>query len=428
MPDAAGPANARTDRVFLVISQTYVPDPAAVGQHMHDLAVAMARRGWRTIVLCSGRGYDDPTARYLPFEIRDGVEIRRIPFASFGKKTIAHRVTGTASFMSQALARAVAVPDVAGMLFSTSPPMIGGISTLVKRFREVPAAYWAMDLNPDQLIAMGKLRPDQAVTRLLEKSNRLILKNADYVVALDRFMAGRLQARVDLGERMDVIPPWSHEAGVDAVAHEDNWFRTKHNLQGKFVVMYSGNHSPANPLDTLLAAAERTKDDPNLVYAFIGGGAAKKDVEAFVKSRGLSNCLLLPYQPMQDLPFSLSAADVHVVTLGQEMVGIVHPCKVYGAMAVGRPVLFCGPRPSHVSDLLDKHDFGWSFEHGEVDKAVETLRATRQTPPTKLAAMGQTARSVLAENLGQQRLVGRMCDRLEAMMGARQVSADPFTT
>ena len=406
-------------RTFLIFSQVYVPDPASVGQHMHDVAAEMVRRGYRVIVYCSERGYEDPATRYPREEMRDGVEIRRIPFASFGKKTIAHRVAGTASFMSQVILRGLNTREVDGLLFSTSPPMIGFMGTLQKWFRHVPTTYWAMDLNPDQLIAMGKIGPDSPTARFLEASNRMILRNADLVVALDRFMADRLRPRCPgLDAKLAIIPPWPHEAHIEPVPHKDNPFRDEYKLQGKFVVMYSGNHSPANPLDTLLAAAERLRDDDRFRFMFIGGGIGKPAVERFVRERRLRNAICLPYQPIETLRYSLSAADVHVVTLGDNMVGIVHPCKIYGAMTVARPVLFLGPRPSHVSDLLDHHGFGWQVSHGDTDAAVDVLGAAANRPAAELAAMGETARSVLHDSLSQSRLCGEMCDRIETTMSA----------
>jgi glycosyltransferase involved in cell wall biosynthesis len=406
-------------RTFLIFSQVYVPDPASVGQHMHDVAAEMVRRGYRVIVYCSERGYEDPTTRYPREEVRDGVEIRRIPFASFGKKTIAHRVAGTASFMSQVILRGLNTREVDGLLFSTSPPMIGFMGTLQKWFKSVPTTYWAMDLNPDQLIAMGKIGANSPTARFLEASNRMILRNADLVVALDRFMADRLRPRVrSLDDKLAIIPPWPHEEHIEPVPHAQNPFRDEHKLQGKFVVMYSGNHSPANPLDTLLAAAERLKDDDRFRFLFVGGGIGKKAVEQFVRDRGISNALCLPYQPIETLRYSLSAADVHVVTLGDDMVGIVHPCKIYGAMTVARPVLFLGPRPSHVSDLLDRHGFGWQVSHGDVDGAFHLLTGAAARNPAELAAMGDTARRVLHDSLSQSRLCAQMCDRIESTMSA----------
>ena len=411
---------------LLVISQTFVPDPASVGQYMTEVAVEMARRGHRVRVMTSARGYEDASIKYPLRQNLQGVEIRRLPMGSLGKKSIPLRVLGTASFMIQCLVAALFTPNVDAIFFSTSPPLVGMIATLVHILRRVPLAYWAMDLNPDQLIAMGKLKADGPVARLLEGANRMILRESSLVVALDRFMADRLAPRADgLRGRMMVMPPWPPEDHLQTASSRPNPFRIAHGLEGKFVVMYSGNHSPSNPLTTLLRAAVQLRDEPGLCFVFVGGGSGKKEVEQFIAEHRLSNVLSLAYQPLQTLGDSLAAADVHVVSLGNEMVGIIHPCKIYGAMAVGRPILYFGPRPSHVSDLLDRHPIGWHVAHGDVDQAVRTLRQIKSTDPSVLAEMGRTCQNVLKDELSQQLLKRRFCDALESVLtqGAAGIEA-----
>lgn len=407
-----------TRRTLVIFSQVFVPDPASVGQHIADVAVEMVRRGWRVVVYTADRGYDDPMMRYPRRQNYRGVDVRRLPFSSFGKKSILTRAIGTASFMLQAIVRGATTMNLAGVFFSTSPPLIGFAATIVKMFRTVPIAYWAMDLNPDQLIAMGKLHRDDAAAAFLESTNRMILKNSSLVIALDRFMAKRLRARLKMDDKLVIIPPWPHETFVDPVSHETNPFRKRHGLEGKFVIMYSGNHSPSNPLDTLLRAAKHFRNDPTLRFLFVGGGIGKKDVEKFIADENLTNCITLPYQPLEELRFSLSAADVHVVSLGENMVGIIHPCKVYGAMAVAKPVLFFGPKPSHISDLLDKHNFGVHVAHGEDQKAIAAINYLRQLPRSDLESMGKEAQRVLGETLSQELLCGQLCDGLELIYGA----------
>jgi glycosyltransferase involved in cell wall biosynthesis len=165
------------------------------------------------------------------------------------------------------------------------------------------------------------------------------------------------------------------------------------------------------------------KDDDNLRFLFVGGGLGKKEVEATIREHGLTNAVSLPYQPLETLGDSLGAADVHVVSLGDNMVGIIHPCKIYGAMAVGRPILFLGPKPSHVSDILDEHSIGWHVAHGDVDGTVRTIEAMRSTPPETLARMGETARRVLRAEIGQAILCGRLCDRLERLFRPHDTAA-----
>jgi glycosyltransferase involved in cell wall biosynthesis len=229
-------------------------------------------------------------------------------------------------------------------------------------------------------------------------------------------MARRLHSRGKLKDKLAIIPPWPHENLLDEVEHDQNPFRAKHGLQGKFVIMYSGNHSPSNPLNTLLEAARHFKDDPELRFLFVGGGIGKKAVEDYIREHDLTNCLCLPYEPQANLKYSLPAADVHVVSLGDNMVGIIHPCKIYGAMAVGRPVLYFGPAPSHISDLLEQHAFGITVKHGDVNGAIQAIEKLRQSDPSVLKQMGKIAQQVLHQRYSQELLCGRYCDGLELIL------------
>ena len=398
----------------LIISQVFLPDAASVGQHTADVAIELARRGHRVKVYAANRAYEDASVRFLPRENIQGVEVRRLPLSSFGKRRMFTRLLGTITFTIQAFFVALLSPRVDAILFSTSPPLIGFVVSLAAMVRRIPVAYWAMDLNPDQLIALKKIKPRGLVARVLEGINRFILRRAALVVALDRFMADRLRPRAPIEQKLVVLPPWPHENFLEPVDQATNPFRVRHDLVGKFVIMYSGNHSPSNPLTTLLRAAVECRDDADLRFVFVGGGLGKKEVEAVIAEQKPGNTLSLPYQPLADLRYSLSAADVHVVSLGDDMVGIIHPCKIYGAMAAARPILFFGPKPSHVSDLLDEHHFGWHVAHGDVAGAIEAIRQIRRTPRATLEEMGVVAERVLHANLGQEMLCNRFCDALEA--------------
>ncbi|MGC8624694.1 MAG: glycosyltransferase family 4 protein [Phycisphaerae bacterium] len=407
--------------VLLIFSQTFAPDPAAVGQHVTDAAIELARRGHRVRVYASSRGYEDPSRRYPLRENMQAVEVRRLRWSSFGKKNLLIRMIGTASFLIQCFCIGLFTPRVKGILFSTSPPMIGFAAAWIHLLRRVPIAYWAMDLNPDQLIMMGKIKNYSLRARFLEVVNRFILRNSAVIFALDRFMAERLAKRGDLAQKIYIDPPWPHEHVIEPVPPENNPFRIEHGLLGKLVLMYSGNHSPANPLDTILQAAAHFKDDPQLRFVFVGGGLGKRQVESYKKDHQLSNVISLPYQPLETLKFSLAAADVHLVSLGENMVGIIHPCKIYGAMAVGKPILFLGPDPSHIADIFAQHRIGWRIRHGDVNGAVAVLAEIKATAPAELQRMGREAQHLLHERFSQEALCGRFCDRLEkALFGSTE--------
>jgi glycosyltransferase involved in cell wall biosynthesis len=224
-------------------------------------------------------------------------------------------------------------------------------------------------------------------------------------------MRERILAKGVSGEKVAVIPPWSHDEHVfyDAPGRES--FRRAYTLEGKFVVMYSGNHSPCHPLDTLLAAARRLSHDPGIVFCFVGGGSEYRKIEAEVRATTPANILCLPYQPLERLAASLSAADLHVVVMGDAFVGTIHPCKIYNILGVGAPVLYIGPQPSHLSDILQAADGSFPFAsagHGEVDKVVRAIQRLRSETKGIPRAQPLSARSKFSKESLLPRLVGEL--------------------
>ena len=172
-------------------------------------------------------------------------------------------------------------------------------------------------------------------------------------------------------EKILVVPPWSQDDRVrfDPAGREE--FRAIHKLSRKVVVMYSGNHSPCHPLETLLRAAERLADHAQIAFCFIGGGSEFPKVQERARNRGMRNVLCLPYQPIEKLSASLSAADLHVVVMGDAYVGIVHPCKIYNVLAASRAFLYIGPAESHVQDIICHSGLeAYVSAHGDVDGVV----------------------------------------------------------
>jgi glycosyltransferase involved in cell wall biosynthesis len=193
-------------------------------------------------------------------------------------------------------------------------------------------------------------------------------------------MRDRIEAKGIPAEKVIVIPPWSHDDRVRFDPEGREEFRAKYGLSNKFVVMYSGNHSPCHPLETLIQAAERLAENEDIAFCFVGGGSEFGKVKERARNRGLRNVLCLPYQPIEGLSGSLSAADLHVVVMGDQYVGIVHPCKIYNVLAVKKPFLYIGPNESHVTDIIGQSSAYVSL-HGDVEGVVANiLRAMKNSP------------------------------------------------
>jgi colanic acid biosynthesis glycosyl transferase WcaI len=401
---------------ILLLNQAFYPDIVATSQYLSELAVALAERGHQVTVITGRRGYDNPADIFPKTEIWRGIRIIRVHSAGLGKTAKWKRALNFASFMLTCSLRAAFLPRQDVVVTLTSPPLISFLGALLSKFRGTRFYYWVMDFNPDEAIAAGWLRADSLAAKTLDSLSRFSLRQATGIIALDRFMRDRMVVKGIRPDKIALLPPWSQDADVRFEADGRDRFRKQHHLEDKFVVMHSGNHSPCHPLDTILSAAKELARDREIAFLFVGGGSRFAQVSTFASEHRLSNIVCLPYQPMARLSGALSAADLHLVIMGNPFVGLVHPCKIYNILRVGSPLLYIGPPSSHISEILDALNgqlLCARAEHGQVEQVIQHIlelkaatarRAGRQEMP-------------LAERFSKAALLPRMVALLESAAG-----------
>jgi glycosyltransferase involved in cell wall biosynthesis len=397
---------------ILLLNQAFYPDVVSSAQHAADLAASLVKAGHEVTVLADTRAYDDRARRFPSCENWCGIRIVRVPSTGLGKAARWRRAADFASFMMSCALRLMFLPRFDVVIAMTSPPLISFLAALMVPLKARKLLFWSLDLNPDEAIAAGWLRPESTTARLLSRLMLYSLSRAERIVAMDRFMAKRICGKGIAAEKIAVVPPWAHDDRVRFDPEARQRFRARHGLSEKFVVMYSGNHSPCHPLDTLLAAAQRLADRPEVVFLFVGGGSEFRKPLA-LEQRGVPNIRCLPYQPPEELAGSLSAADLHVVVMGSAFIGIVHPCKLYNILAVGSPFLYIGPKESHITDLVADLQGNGSVlisGHGEVESVVRQILEAAQHPGTDRSYARE-----FASQFSRQVLVPQVIRTLETM-------------
>lgn len=399
---------------ILIVCQVFPPDPAS-GGHLYDVATEMGSRGYHVGVLTSREGYNDPKKKYPIHEQIGNIEIIRIPNTSFGKDTIFSRIRGHISFIIKSIYYISVKIKFKTLLFTTAPPSSSLIGSFVAIVLRKPVCFWVMDINPDQAIALGVFKKESLSVRILEFFNKVALRNAKYVVTLDRYMLATLKKKAVIKGHMEIIPPWPHIQLKEFIPKNESAFAKNNGLVDRFVVMYSGNHSPVNPLDTLLRIAENLKDEENIVFVFVGGGTEKGKVERLAAS-GKANIITFPYQPFDKLADLLSAADLHVAVIGDTMTGIVHTSKIYGALGVGRPVLTIGPERSHLAEIVKKNGVGFHIRHGDVELGSKIIHDLALSSKEERAIFQKNAKQTIEMYYSKSKLCGKLCNFLEEMV------------
>src|SRR5882724_581863 len=357
---------------ILLLNQAFWPHVVARAQQLTMLARRLSERGHQVTVITSARGYDDATKSFPRRERWHEIDIVRISSVGAGKKHRWQRTLNFASFLFACAARLIAMPRQDVVIALTSPPLISWLGSLFIRIKGGELIFWPLDLNPDEAIAAGWLKEESFTAKSLSRLLINSMAHAKTIIALDDFMKDRIVAKGISKDKIDVIAP----APDDAVSYDKEGreaFRRSHNIADKFVVMYAGNHSPCHPLDTLLLAAQKLTDREEIVFLFVGGGSEVEKVHSFAESHELRNIRHLPYQPQAELSALLSAADLHVVVMGERFGGIVHPSKIYNILKVKAPFLFIGPEACFISDIVaaaSRQLVARSASHGQVEEVV----------------------------------------------------------
>jgi len=298
----------------------------------------------------------------------------------------------------------------------TSPPLLPVIGVIASKLRRIPVVYWTMDLQPELSVAVGLIRKGSIMAKILQKMSDLVFSHATKIITLDRFMAEHIFYRAARREDVHIVPIWPMTQQYYEGGEEENPFVKEYDLAGRFIVMYAGNHSLVHPVKTLLDAATALREDPRFLFVHIGGGSRLNEVKERKEQCNLENLRILPFQPREKIHLSLGAASMQVVIMGNEVVGLTHPNKIYGAMYLGKPILYIGPPESHVTDILSHCPGNITIGHDQGDLLAQKLRDFIDLPSGERNAIGQRNRAYALEHFDPETLIIKMVDEIESVM------------
>jgi len=370
---------------LLLVNQHYYPDVASTGQHLTDLAEHLASEGFHVEVL-TGRGKYVAGKMEAPAqEVRNGVHIRRLRTTSFGRVRHLGRIVDYLSFYVRVLLALLFGAQRDGVLFLTTPPLLGFLGAIARLVRGQRYGVWSMDLHPDAEVASGMLTAHSILAKLLEWANATGYRYADFVVDLGPYMKRRIVAKGVAMERTHTVHVWSAKEEVEPTPRDENPLIDELALGDKFVVMYSGNAGIVHDFDAICEAVRLLKDDPSIYFLFVGNGPRRKQIEEFVAANGITNFRYRDYFSRDQLKYSLSLADVHLISLRAPFVGISVPGKLYGIMASARPALFIGPTQCESAETIMDAGCGAVIDPAEGqggERLAALIRDLSQAPET----------------------------------------------
>jgi colanic acid biosynthesis glycosyl transferase WcaI len=387
-------------------NQFFWPDQAATSQLLTDLVRELSAAGHEVTVVCAAAGYAGDGSEPPP-----AATVRRAPSLPFSRGTVA-RLGSYLSYLGAAAWHTIAMPRVDVVVTMTTPPMLSLLGNVARTFRGARHVVWEMDLYPEVAVDLGVIARHSWLDKVLSAIAHRSRNHADAVWVLGECMRQRVLAAGVAPERIQVFENWSDpELFQHPVAP----------AAGRLELLYSGNLGLTHDIDTVREAMVALQDDSGIRLRIAGGGPRRAALDAFVKSRPLTNVEFLPYCAKRELGGVLSAADVGLVTLRTECAGAVVPSKVYGLMACGRPVLFVGPAGSTAARVIERFDCGWRIDCGDARGLAALLRMLAARPDL-IRSAGERARSAFLQHYNRHDSVARLTRALE--LGASAAAFD----
>ena len=294
----------------------------------------------------------------------------------FGRSALLGRSIDYVSFyrsVRQRLAELARQGDI--VIAMTDPPLLSIIAMAPAHRNGARLINWLQDIYPETAAVLGVPFMRGPVAASLAALRNRSLRQAEATVVVGDLMAQRIASLGAPATHIHVIANWCNDEEIRPIGPDENPLRREWDLADKFVLGYSGNLGRAHEYDTLLAAAERLRDDARFIFLMIGGGKRFEELAAAVKQRRLdSSFRFMPYQEQPMLPYSLSVPDAHWLSLNPNLEGLIVPSKFYGIAAAGKPIIFIGDKDGEVARLVRQHGCGLVIAPGDAATLVDTLR------------------------------------------------------
>lgn len=361
-------------------------------------------------------------------QIRDGVTIHRLEHRRSAKKRGWGRIFNLVSFYRAAdkyLSSWDAGADV--VVSETDPFLLPIAGDRFARRVGAPHVAYLQDIYPDVAEAVGK-SPLPFVSDLIRSRLRRVYRRSERVIVLGSCMRDRLTVSPwDVPRaKIEIIPNWADCQNIQPIDHRDNAFRERFDLGQSFVVMHSGNMGLTQRLDVLIDAAADPHWPEQAQLLLVGNGASRDRLIAQADSLDLRSgrVRFVNYQPREELAQSLSAADLHVVSMHENITGCLCPSKLYGIMAVGRSVLGIADPRTDLCRSIKEQQLGWCVPPGSPTAIAKAVAQAEKVLATN-SALNRRSRENAERNYDRGVIVDRFTDLLiDCMTDARPASVD----
>jgi colanic acid biosynthesis glycosyl transferase WcaI len=346
---------------ILIYGLNYSPELTGIGKYTGEMASWLACRGHEVRVVTAPPYYpawsirEDYRGRLYRTERLAGAPlVYRTPLYVPPKPTGVKRMVHLFSFMLGSLPVMLRQcfwnPEI---VFTVEPTFFGApVALLVAKATGAASWLHVQDYEIDAAFDLGLLPAHGPVHSLALGLEQFFTQAFTRVSSISHKMIERAYVKGVPPEQVILFPNW---VDIDSVHPQDlsipNTFRRELGLEGKIILLYSGNMGAKQGLELLAPLASSFEKNPLVHFIFCGDGAFRPTLESLVADR--PNVTLLPLQPLERLNDLLNAADIHLLPQRAGAADLVMPSKLTGMLSSGRPVIATADAGTQVARVVD---------------------------------------------------------------------------
>lgn len=331
----------------LQLTGYFLPEKAASIYLVENRLEAFAKEGFDMVIHASRptRGLsDEEYAEYKnrKEEMMYGGKLRVHRFAMYreGKNPILRALRYSFNWGIQ-LWYGLNEKGVDCVYLESTPPIQGLLGAFINIFRGIPFVYCLQDIFPDSLAGTSLAKKGGLLWKIGRVIENFTYKHADKIIVISEDFKKNIMAKGVPEEKIAVVYNWVDQNAVVDVSRENNKLFDKYNLdRSKFYIEYSGNIGLTQNMDMLLEVMKELKGShPGIGLVLVGDGAYKAQVEEIVKRDDLTNVVMIPFQPYEDISYVFSLGDAGLVISKPGVGANSVPSKTWSIMSASRPVL-----------------------------------------------------------------------------------------
>ncbi len=418
---------------ILVYGLNYAPELTGIGKYTGEMCSWLAAHGHEVHVVTAPPYYPTWSVRsdypngYMIQRATGKATVYRCPLYVPSQPTALKRMVHLISFMLTSLPilvrQAFWKPEV---VFTVEPTFFcAPVALLMAQATGASSWLHVQDFEVDAAFDLGLLPARGVIHDLALSLEEFFTRAFDRVSSISTKMVERAQVKGIPATHTVLFPNW---VNVNEIAPRDpsapNSFRSELGLEGKVILLYSGNMGAKQGLELLAPLAadfgpEGRYADPRVHFLFCGDGAFREQLEKLVAHR--PNVTMLPLQPYVRLNDLLSAADIHLLPQRMGAADLVMPSKLTGILSSGRPVIATadpGTQVAHVvgGDGPMPHDPCGVVVPAEDEGALHAAVARLVDDSPLRTRLGAAARSYAVEHLGRDHVLQQFERDLKALI------------